>query len=175
MVALRFNDAEVTQLLSELKPLPSRWERRLLNLRAKRELSQRRSGLAVRGQTGEFEIKVRQSTIQPLDFSVVVAFRKRNENSWFILRRYNGRHPGPHLNKPVNGPKQTIVGFHIHMATEEAQSRGRDEESFAVETSKYADVLSAIEFALNDCNFAKPKVEEDRNPDQYRFWKRNDD
>lgn len=53
------------------------------------------------------------------------------------------------------------------MATEEAQKRRRDEESYAIETSNYTDVFTAIEFALNDC---KSIVGGDRNPDQYDLW-----
>ena len=91
MAVVRFTDAEVSQLINERKQLPRRWERRLLMLRPKKELSQRRSGLVIRGESGEFEIKVRQAADYPLDFSVIVAFREKNESSWFILRRYNGR------------------------------------------------------------------------------------
>jgi hypothetical protein len=171
MAALKFTEGEVSQLVSERKQLTPRWERRLLSLRVKKELSQKRSGLNVRGQTGEFEIKVRQCVDYPWDFSVVVAFRKKNESGWFILRRYNGRHPAPHVNRPIDGPKESIRGFHIHMATEEAQRRGRDEESFAVETSSYTDVYTAIEFALNDCNFDRPRFEGDQNPNQSEFWR----
>jgi len=170
MAVVRFTDAEVSQLINERKQLPRRWERRLLMLRPKKELSQRRSGLVIRGESGEFEIKIRQAVDYPLDFSVIVAFRKKNEGSWFILRRYNGRHPAPHINRPAVGPKQAIAGFHIHMATEEAQKRRRDEESYAIETSNYTDVFTAIEFALNDCKFDKPIVGGDRNPDQYDLW-----
>lgn len=173
MTAVKFTDEEISQLVNERKQLPKRWERRLLALRIKKELSQKRSGLVVRSQTGEFEVKIRQCVDHPLDFSVVVAFRKKNESGWFILRRYNGKHPAPHVNRPVNGPKESIPGFHIHMATAEAQRRGRDEESYAAGTSYYTEVYSAIEYALKDCNFEKPRDEPDQNRNQLNFWQSN--
>ncbi|MGD1028259.1 hypothetical protein [Candidatus Binatus soli] len=173
MAEAKFTDEEVSHLVNERKQLPRRWERRLLILRPKEKTSHKRSGLVVRGQTGEFEIRVRQCTDYPLDFSVIIAFRKTNENSLFILRRYNGRHPAPHVNKPLNGPKESLPGFHIHMATEEAQRHGRDEEAYAVGTSDYTDVFSAIDLALKDCNFDKPPIEPDKNPDQSDFWRGN--
>lgn len=173
MAETKFTDEEVSHLVNERKQLPRRWERRLLTLRPRDKTSHKRSGLVVKGQTGEFEIRVRQCTDYPLDFSVIIAFRKTNESTLFILRRYNGRHPAPHVNKPLNGPKESVTGFHIHMATEEAQKRGRDEEAFAVGTSGYTDVYSAIEFALKDCNFDKPQPESDNNPEQSDFWSGN--
>jgi len=170
MAAVKFSAAEIARLIAELKHLGSRWERRLLTLRFKNQVSQKRSGLVVQGETGEFEIKVRQSADYPLDFSVIVGFRKKNENNWFHLKRYNGRHPGPHVNRRPGKPKEEIAGFHIHIATEEAQRRGRDEEADAIETTAYTDVLTAIDFALSDCNFVKPAVKRDDDPNQYQLW-----
>lgn len=155
MSTVKFTDAEIVQLLNESKALPRRWERRLLVLRIAREYSQRRSHLVVAGQTGEFQIAVRQTTINAFDFSVIVMFRKKNESGWFILRRYNGRHAPTHFNKLSDKPKEPIRGFHIHTATEEGQRRGM-ELTWAEPTTAYNDVYSAIEFALRDSHFNKP-------------------
>jgi hypothetical protein len=159
MPTVKFTDAEIVQLVNERKALPRRWERRLLVLRITREYSQRRAHLVVAGQTGEFQIAVRQTTINVFDFSVVVMFRKRNESGWFILRRYNGRHVPTHFNKLSAMPKTPIRGFHIHKATEEGQRRGM-ELVWAEPTTVYNDVYSAIEFALRDSNFSKPSPDE---------------
>jgi hypothetical protein len=174
MATVKFTDIEIADLLKERKQLPSRWERRLLELRVISELSQKRSRrLVVKGQSGSFEIRVRQSTANHLDFSVVIGYRRQNETGLFLLRRYNGRHPGPHVNRLPDGKRETIAGFHIHTATEEAQRSGRDEEALAVSTSAYSDVFSAIDFALTDCNFDKPVAEPETSPGQMDLFSPN--
>lgn len=83
MPTVKFTDAEIVQLMNEQKALPSRWDRRLLNLRIAKEYSQKRSHLVVTGQTGEFQIAVRQTTINAFDFSVIVMFRKK-KREWMV-------------------------------------------------------------------------------------------
>src|ERR1700676_4527880 len=106
MPSIKFTDDEIAELLNERKQLRVRWERRLLILRIAKEYSQRRSHLVVKGQRGEFQLFVRLNTINSLDFSVGIGFRKKNETAWFTLRRYNGRHAPAHINRRAGKPKE---------------------------------------------------------------------
>ena len=65
-----FDDNEIERLLGVRKELPINWQARL-RLRPRQELPQTRSSLIVRTDDGEFRIMMRQSTLNPLDFSVI--------------------------------------------------------------------------------------------------------
>src|SRR5579859_5715913 len=103
-MSVSFSDSEIDHLVWLKKPLPDNWQYRLRNLRSKLELSQKRASLIVRTGEGDFRIMIRQSTINPLDFSVVLGFKRPRESRWFILRRYNGQHPGEHRNRLERPP-----------------------------------------------------------------------
>jgi hypothetical protein len=109
--------------------------------------------LDVTGLNGsEFQLNIRQSVFNPLDFSVILAYSMPGSNILFRLRRYNGR-SHQHTNK-IEG--NTFYDFHIHLATERYQVAGHDEESYAEPTDRYADLNGAIGCMLQDCAFEVP-------------------
>ena len=162
-----YDDNEIARLLGVRKELPINWQARL-RLRARQELPQTRSSLIVRTDDGEFRIMMRQSTLNPLDFSVILGVKRPRENRWFRLRRYNGLHPplGEHRNRIE---RQRVRGFHVHTATLRYQQRGLDEDGFAVMNSAYDEVNRALELMLSECGFVKPTQTEPGDPNQGSF------
>jgi hypothetical protein len=146
-MAVRLTDKEIGDLLGEPKPLPEgHWAK--LKLRPKR--GHEEGQLDVTGGTGnQFRLILRRNNLNPLDFSVIVAFLPRQTNQVFRLRRYNGKH-GEHTNR-IEGRK--IDGFHVHSATERYQDLGADEDAYAEPTDAYADFPGALAFALKDSSF----------------------
>jgi hypothetical protein len=147
-VPIRFTDAEISDLLTEPKQLPTDYRSKLQPKASKRGQLERE--LTVLGDNGtEFTIIVRQSIANPLRFSVILACPAPGLTTRFLLRRYNGDH-GPHTNRLEN----TVVrGTHIHIATERYQAAGYDEEAFAVADTRFVDIHSAIDSVIADCSF----------------------
>ena len=100
----------------------------------------------------EFQIIVRQSIINALDFSIILAYSIPKSSVLFRLRRYNGR-SHEHTNR-VEGI--TFYDFHIHTATERYQEAGYTEEHYAEPTDRYADLSGAIQCLIQDCAFELP-------------------
>lgn len=150
-MAVRLTEADIAALLSESKPLPADY-RRLLETRAKRGHKERE--LPLEGATGNgFRLIIRQSNINPLDFSVILTYQIPSSNQSFRLRRYNGR-SHQHSNKLE---RQTFYDFHIHTATERYQERdGFDEDGYAEPTERYATLDAALQCMINDCGFQPP-------------------
>jgi hypothetical protein len=149
-------DSQIAQLISEAKHLPADYLNRL-QLRTKR--GHRERDLDIEGDGGSrFRIVVRESDLNPLDFSVILAYYMPTTNRLFRLRRYNGRH-GEHTNRIEN---QTFEAFHVHVATERYQDLGAKEESFAQVTDRYATVTEAMACMVADCAFVvdEPRVSE---------------
>jgi hypothetical protein len=142
-------DSQILQLVGEPKRLPHDY-RQLTQVKAKRGHKERQ--LDLRGDAGsEFSLILRQGIVNPLDFSVILAYRPTGSNQLFRLRRYNGRHW--HTNQ-LEG--QTFFGFHIHVATERYQASGLREDAYADQTSHYADYPSAIDCMMGGCGFVLP-------------------
>jgi len=99
----------------------------------------------------EFVIKLRQTVVNPLNFSVILGYRLPGSFSVFRLRRYNSKHI--HTNVLEN---EQFHDFHIHLATERYQKAGFHEDAYAERTQDHWDFASAIERLLNDCGFASP-------------------
>jgi len=103
------------------------------------------------GETGSiFSLRLRQSELNPFDFSVILLYLPEGSNQQFRLRRYNGK------NHEHTNPKedQTFYGYHIHTATERyQQSAGHHEDTFAEVTTRYANYLGAVECMIEDCGF----------------------
>ena len=100
------SDAQVLALLAEQKRLPEGYRRRLA-LKPKRGHSE--FDLDVDGVDGSsFRVVVRRSNFNPLDFSVILAYRAPGSNQVLRLRRYNGR-SHEHTN-PIE--RQTFYDFH---------------------------------------------------------------
>lgn len=146
-MAVRLNDAEIQALINEKKELPVGFERRM-QLKDKR--GHRERDLPIDGENGsQFRLILRQSTYNALDFSVIVAYEPPDSTQSFRLIRCNGR-SHEHTN-PLESDK--FYDFHVHRATERYQDSGYREDAFAVITSEYSDLLSALRFALQACSF----------------------
>ena len=101
---------------------------------------------------GEYRLILRQSTINALDFSVILVYRPQKSNQLFRLKRYNGK-SHEHTN-PIEG--ETFYDFHIHQATERYQEIGAREDTYAKPTDRFADFQQAISCMLKDCGFETP-------------------
>lgn len=111
------------------------------------------SELELRGENGsEFRIIKRRSNFNPLDFSVILAYRMPASSQVLRLRRYNGR-SHEHTN-PIEA--ETFYDFHIHMATERYQRTGNREDTYAVTTDRYTDLEGAFACLLADCGCVVP-------------------
>lgn len=147
---IRLSDAEIAKLIGEPKPLPGNY-RSLMRLRAKR--GHRERDLDVTGSNGhEFRIIQRQSEFNMLDFSVILAYRPREINELFLLRRYNGR-SHEHTNSIE---VETFYSFHIHQATERYQDLGAKEASYAKPATEYSSIEEAVERMFAECGFVVP-------------------
>jgi hypothetical protein len=150
-MAIQLTDDEVGALLAERKPLPRDFRLRL-QMKPKRGHAERE--LDVRGDGGsEFRLIVRQSVVNPLDFSVILAYRPAGTNQLFRLRRYNGR-SHEHTN-PIE--RQTFYDFHVHTATERYQELGLREDTYAEPADRFSDLHEAVGCMLNEYGFAVPE------------------
>ena len=146
-----FSDAEIARLISEPKQLPSDWRTRL-NMRPKRGHKEQQLDLA--GESGsEFRIILRQSNVNPLDFSVILSVRIPQSNRFFRLRRYNGK-SHQHTNQ-IEG--DTFYDFHIHTATQRYQDIGEREDTYAETTDRYSNLVEAIGCMQHDVSLIAPK------------------
>lgn len=146
MAQIRLRDDLIHQLIQEKKSLPS-------NLVSGRAMTIRnghyRKEYPVTADSGsEFVVKIRQSVINPLDFSVILGYKMPGLHTVFRLRRYNGRHAHTNL---IEG--DSFQDFHVHTATERYQKKGVDEEYFAEASGRHYDLQSAIECLVADCGF----------------------
>jgi hypothetical protein len=88
-MAIILSDQDISRLTQEKKVLPSDY-RTKIEMRPKAGHKERE--LDIRGEDGnEFRLILRQSIINPLDFSIILAYRAPKSNQLFRLRRYNGR------------------------------------------------------------------------------------
>ena len=144
------SDAEIARLLNEPKLLPEDYRDRI-RVRPKRGHSERE--LEIVGEdSSEFRLILRQSDINPLDFSIILGYRPPKLNDIFRLRRYNGK-SHEHTNTLES---QTFYQFHIHIATERYQASGLREDSFAEPTNRFSDFQGAVRAMLADCGFVLP-------------------
>jgi hypothetical protein len=102
-----------------------------------------------------FRVIVRQSTFDPLDFSVILGYELPESTRVFLLRRHNGNsHDHPNRLEST-----TVRGFHVHIATERYQIAGYKEDGYAEPTSAYHDLAGAIREMLSVANFTPPAQE----------------
>lgn len=145
-MAIRLTDADISRLLSERKPLPADFRRRI-SLKPKR--GHREAQFDATGDEGsQFSVVLRQADANPLNFSVILGYRVSESNQVLRLRRYNGKHQ--HTNR-IEG--DVFYGFHVHKATERYQESGWREDAFAEETTRYSDLDGAVSCLLEDCGF----------------------
>ncbi len=98
-----------------------------------------------------FVVKIRQSSVNLRNFSVILGYVLPGLYTVFRLRRYNGKHRHSNILE-----KETFYDFHVHTATERYQRPGFNEDHFAETTSRYYDLGSAIQCLLNECGFRDP-------------------
>jgi len=154
------SDAQIAALLAEPKLLSEDFRARLAG-KAKR--GHQEAELDVQGTAGsEFRIIMRRSSSNPLDFSVILAYRVPNSSTVIRLRRYNGKSHS-HSN-PLE--RQGFYDFHIHTATERYQVTGNREDTFAEATTRYASIDEALDCLLEDCAFVFPP---EHQPDMFRL------
>jgi len=152
------SDDEIAELWAEPKPMPDNWERRLAP-QEKSNRQHRERDLRLTGNAGhEFRVVLRQSVMNPLDFSVILTLIDGDGTEYRLLR-YNGRHPSPHTNKWEKARRREGATFescfHIHKATERYQveygAKGID--GYAEPTERYGSIHTALRAFLADNGF----------------------
>lgn len=145
-MGFRLTDAEIAALVAEVKQVGKDW-RSHLQLRPKKGHSERDFHLT--GEKGnKFLLILRQSNVNVLDFSLILAFEVPSSNRIFRLRRYNGK-SHEHTNSIE---RNRFYDFHIHMATERYQDLGTREDAYAEPTARYADFHQALRCLMKDAN-----------------------
>lgn len=143
----RLTDVEIDRLLREAKPLPLDYVSELA-LRPKR--GHREQELSVIGREGHnFRIILRQSLLNPVELSVILAVIPQSSTSAFRLRRYNGR-SHEHTNRIE---RDRFYDFHVHIATERYQEAGLDPDGYAEPSSRFGDLHAAVDCLIQDCGF----------------------
>jgi hypothetical protein len=146
-MAVRLTDGEIQALIDERKPMPDGLAG---TRRPKPRPGRSESDHAVVSHAGNvFQVRVRQSTRNPFDFSVILLHQPHGLSEWFRLRRHNGN-SHDHSNR-IEG--SLVTGFHRHTATERYQERGFREDGYVEPVATYADVNGAIAALLDECGF----------------------
>jgi hypothetical protein len=145
------SDEEIQTLINEKKPLSSGFLARIL-VRPKRGHKERELPL-IGNDKSEFRLIIRQSLINILDFSVILAYSPPKLSGTFRLRRYNGK-SHEHTNIIE---RNKFYDFHIHTATERYQQMGLREDYFAEPTDRFSDLNGALSCMFDDCGFVLPK------------------
>lgn len=155
-MAIILSDKEIDDLVQEKKPLPEDY-RAKIQMRAKTGHKERE--LDVKGEGGnEFRLILRQGTINPLDFSIILAYRPPNSNQLFRLRRYNGK---SHEHSNII-EREKFYNFHVHRATTRYQEIGSNEDSYAEPTDRFSDFNQALSCMLKECGFQIPSELQER-------------
>lgn len=149
-----FSDQEIAGLIKERKILSNNTGSKF------RKTSHRGNNkyrLNVTGEDGnEFQVIVRMSMFNKLNFSVILGVKVPPPKKFFRLKRYNGNHE--HTNTIED---EKINGFHIHTATERYQVNSVREENYAELTERYTDVNGALKCLFADANFEGPNALQD--------------
>ena len=148
------SDQKIIALIEERKVLPN--ERRN-KFRKTTHRGNDKYRLNVTGEDGnEFQIIVRISLFNKLNFSVILGVKVPPPKKFFRLKRYNGNHE--HSNTIED---EKVNGFHIHTATERYQVNSVREEDYAELTQRYTDVNGALKCLFADANFEDPNALQD--------------
>ena len=151
-MSITYTDEQISNLIQEPKSLPKDYKTHLA-LREKR--GHHEQNYTIQGQDeNEFQIILRQSTSNPLNFSAILAVTVPGTNRVFRLRRYNSRTHAHSNHLEKNG---FAYRCHIHQATARYQEAGSDEESFAESTDRFSDLGGALDCMFKDCGFILPE------------------
>jgi hypothetical protein len=154
MILAILTDVAIESLIKQPKHLPRDYREVLKKM--KEEDVHKRSELRVTSVEDDvFFIKVRVNKLNQLDFSVILAYERRETTGFFLLRRYNGK-SHEHTN-PLEGNR--FRDFHIHLATERYQQADFKEECYAAVTNRYSDWWGALNCLIADCGFIPPSDE----------------
>ncbi len=149
-MAVTLSQVEIAALIAEAKQLPDDYVQRV---QTKPKRGHRERELELVGIAGsEFRLILRESLINRLDFSVILAWLPPQSTSHFRLCRYNGK-SHEHTNMLES---QKFYEFHVHHATERYQQSGLREDSFAEPTIRYQSLSGALECLIQDCHFLMP-------------------
>ncbi len=149
-MAVSYMDDQIDALVWERKPLAADWRERT---RMKPKRGHDEQYLDLSGETGsKFRLIFRQSRLNGLDFSVILAVLVPQSTQVFRLRRYNGR-SHEHTNQIEN---ETFYDFHIHLATERYQELGAREDAYARPTDRYGTFRGALDCLFADANISVP-------------------
>lgn len=141
------SDSEIQALIEEIKPFSSKTLKQI-RLKNKENRAYREYDMEVRSNSGKtFRIRIRENTINILDFSVILIYIDENRK-YHILRRYNGKHI--HKNQIE---KDKFRDFHIHKATQRYQEAGFRMDAYAEITDSYNNWKDAFTKMLIECNF----------------------
>ena len=149
-MAVMYTDQEIELLLQERKSLPPDWRRRTRMVPKRGHQEQHLDLTGIGGS--EFRLILRQSTVNVLDFSVIIAVLVPHSTQVFRLRRYNGR-SHEHTNH-IEG--ESFYDFHIHLATERYQEMGAREDAYAKSTDRYGTFHDALRCLFADASFDVP-------------------
>jgi hypothetical protein len=148
---LILSDSEVYALIIEAKAIPDGLCP--LTRQIERNHHRRREFEVTGGAGSSFVLSTRQSTLNTLDFSVILGYKMPGINTIFRLRRYNGK--SHYHTNAIEG--NGFRDFHKHTATERYQKRGGlKEDHFAEIDKRYWDLESAVRCLLEDCGFQSP-------------------
>ena len=151
-----YSESQIDTLLGERKPVSGSW-RDQIRLRSKRGHGERHLDLTGNAESA-FRLIFRQSSSNPLDFSIILAVRPPQSNQFFRLRRYNGK-SHEHTNH-IEG--ESFYDFHVHLATERYQDFGTREDAYAEPTERYSDFRGAVQCLIDDVNLEiSPKAQSD--------------
>jgi hypothetical protein len=152
-MAVIFSDMEISALIAEPKQLPDDYRARM---QTKPKRGHRERELSLTGMAGtNFQLVLRESFINPLDFSIILGCFPPGLQTVFRLRRYNGK-SHEHTNMIES---QTFYDFHRHTATERYQTSGLREDAFAEISNQYQDFIGALRSMLDECAFVMPPGE----------------
>ena len=159
-------DQEIQSLLSEGKPLPDNWRSRL-RTRAKTDMRFTHRDLEIKGENDRtFRVILRQSTLNNLDFSIILTFVD-TDGQEYRLTRFNGRHPSQHTNKVERdlGKRNHSFRnvFHVHTATERYQIAGYKIDGFAEPTAEFNSFESALELFVRRNGLHAPPADPMQN------------
>ncbi|MBT9159680.1 MAG: hypothetical protein AAGB97_03350 [Dehalococcoidia bacterium] len=150
MADIVLNDVEISNLVQERKEFPSNYQS-LFQTKSKKGHKEQELSLP-RTDGSQFKVIWRENRINPLDFSLILAYIPPKTTALFRLRRYNGK-SHQHTNK-IEG--ETFYDFHIHQATERYQASGFEEDGFAITSLEYADIHGALDCFIRDCFIVLP-------------------
>jgi hypothetical protein len=113
-----------------------------------------------------FVVKIRESCVNPMNFSVILGNMLPGVYTVFRLKRYNGK---SHFHSnPLENEK--FYDFHVHQATARYQRPGFNEDHYAVPTQRFCNLQTALGCLVDECGFPPPfkgtplfPLDDDRN------------